>query len=273
MKDNKVSDKRILIDGYAWRPEDLLERLRSPELPGEEFWRSMSYALYTMKDDDEYIAALNEVKRERTKSSFPQQDATTPQNEIPDAPPRLMVSGSRGQKASAPKKKVERKINLKPKTLKYYIHGNNGVLMKQRQRVDFVYRMFNAWGWIDDQTSPNDFDYFFEGEPKHCNIIWTGNATILTILLQELIQQPYIEKQTGCAAKSLVEQQFGKTANSDRSRLDSESEERIKQTLFILNINNPIPERRKRYSDDDDDLEDATLEEVYAGGLRITKGI
>ena len=273
MKYNKVSDKRILLDGYAWRLDDFLERLRNPELPGEEFWRSMSYALYTMKDDDEYIAALNEVKRERTKSSFPQQEATTPQNEIPDAPPRVMLSGSRGHKASASKKKAERKVSVKPMTLKYYIHGHNGILMKQRQRVDIVFRMFNEWGWLDDQTTPEDFDSFFEGEPKHCNIIWTGNTTILTILLQELLKQPYIEKQTGCAAKSLVEQQFGKTANSDRSRLDRESEKRIKITLIILDTSIPLPDQRRRCSNEDDFLDDSVREEVYAGNLRITKGI
>ena len=83
-----VSDKRIIIDGFGWPPNALLERLRSPELPSEEFWRSMAYALYVMKDDDLYVAALNEVKRERTASAFPQQEATTPQNELPDAPPR-----------------------------------------------------------------------------------------------------------------------------------------------------------------------------------------
>ena len=88
MENYQLSDKKIPIDGFAWRPEDLLERLRSPELPGEEFWRSMSYALYVMRDDADYMAALNEVKKGRTMSAFPQQSPTTPQNELPDAPMR-----------------------------------------------------------------------------------------------------------------------------------------------------------------------------------------
>ena len=93
-----VSDKRILIDGFGWPPDALLERLRSPELPGEEFWRCMSYALYVMKDDEDYVAALNEVKKERTMSAFPQQEATTPQNELYDAPPRMLPSIKRAPK-------------------------------------------------------------------------------------------------------------------------------------------------------------------------------
>ncbi len=84
------SEKRIPIDGFGWRPEDLLERLRSPELPLEEFWRCMTYALWVMRKDEEYLTALNEVKNERTASSFPQQEATTPQNELPDAPLRTV---------------------------------------------------------------------------------------------------------------------------------------------------------------------------------------
>jgi len=88
------SDKRIPIDGFRWRPEDLLERMRSPELPIEEFWRSMTYALWVMRDDEEYMSALNEVKKQRTSFAFPQQEATTPQNELPDAPPRVVRANS-----------------------------------------------------------------------------------------------------------------------------------------------------------------------------------
>lgn len=175
-----------------------------------------------------------------------------------------------------PKAKSEHKTNGRSKktiTLKYYKHGNNSVLMKQRKRVDIVFRKFNEWGWIDDQTTAGDFDAFFEGEPRHCNITWMGSTTILTILLQELLKQPYMEKQTGCAAKSLVEQQFGKTANSDRTRLDNVAEERIKLTLLILDINNPLPERHGRSNDEEVDLQDAALKEIFAGQLRSTKGI
>ena len=88
------SGKIILIDGFRWLPEDLLERLRSPELPLEEFWRCMTYALWVMHDDEEYKSALDEVKKQRTSFPFPQQKATTPQNELPDAPPRIIRTGA-----------------------------------------------------------------------------------------------------------------------------------------------------------------------------------
>ena len=177
-------------------------------------------------------------------------------------------------KSPKPKKKSEKKPSShKPQTLKYYTHGNKGVLLEQQKRVTIVFQKLNEWGWIDDNTTAVDFDSFFEGEPKHCNITWIANTTILTILLQELLEQPYITKQTGCSAKSLVEQQFGKTANSDRTRLDKDSEDKIKLILLILDTRNPLPEPHERNSNEEYDIQDAALKEIFAGQLRLTKGI
>ena len=190
------------------------------------------------------------------------------------------ISVRQEKKRKEPKRKVskpDRKTVCKPQTLKYYTHGNNSILMKQRKRVDIVFLKFNEWGWIDSKTTPEDFDTFFEGEPRHCNITWKGNSTILTILLQELLKQPYITKQTGCSAKSMVEQQFHKTANSDRTRLDADVPDKIKLVVIILDINNPLPERYGRhyddYDEDDYDIQDAALMAIYDGQLRSKKGI
>ncbi|MBR6841400.1 MAG: hypothetical protein IKM77_03760 [Prevotella sp.] len=178
-------------------------------------------------------------------------------------------------KVVKPKTNTRKKPSGKPLTLKYYTHGNNGVLMRQRKRVHQVFKMWNRWGWIDEQTAIEDFDAFFEGVPKHCNITWTGNnTTILTIMLQELLKQSYFEEQTGCAARSLVEQQFGKTANSDRTRLDTDMEEKINLTLFVLD---PQNHDLIFQSSDDlsevEDIQDAALIEIFSGKLRSTKGI
>lgn len=186
-----------------------------------------------------------------------------------------MTSPEKKLKAVKPKAKDSRKSSGKPMTLKYYTHGNNSVLMKQHKRVHQVYMMWNRWGWIDEQTAIDDFDAFFEGEPRYCNIIWKGsNTTILTILLQELLEQPYIEKRTGCAAKSLVEQQFGKTANSDRTRLDNTSEERIKLTLFVLDPQNHDLLFQK-FGDltETQNIQEAALNEIFEGNLRLTKKV
>lgn len=190
---------------------------------------------------------------------------------IDNNPPSSRESKPKGTKH---KKQANIKPNTKPQTLQYYTHGNNGVLMKQRKRVDIVFKKWNEWGWIDDQTTANDFDAFFEGAPKHCNIIWTGNnTTVLTILLQELLKQDYIQESTGLSAKSLVTQQFGKSPNSDKNRLDVESEERIKLTLLILDTRNPLPEQNEKYEEDEYDTRDEALKEIFAGQLHDTKAV
>ena len=185
-----------------------------------------------------------------------------------------IINSEKKPSVPKPKKISEKKPSSdKPKTLKYFTHGNNGKLMEQRKRVTIVYRKLNEWGWIDDNTTANDFDSFFEGEPRHCNITWIANSTILTILLQELLKQPYLTEQTGCSAKSLVEQQFGKTANSDRTRLDEDAEEKIKLILLILDTRNPLPERHGRNTNEEYDIQDAALKAIFEGQLRSTKGI
>ncbi len=189
---------------------------------------------------------------------------------------RMLEMLDRKKKRKTKSTKTETKIGKalvdKPMTLKYYRHGNNSLLMKQRNRVMLVFRKFNEWGWIDDRTTANDFDALFEGEPRHCNITWTGSTTLLTILLQELLKQPYIEKQTGCSAKSLVEKQFGMTPNSDKSRLDGDAETRISITLYILDISNPIPERQGRDNNNEYDTSDTTLK-LLGDKLRSTKAV
>ena len=175
-------------------------------------------------------------------------------------------------KSSKSKEKLIKKPGGKPMTLKYYKHGDNGILMKQRERVTMIFRMFNAWKWIDE-TNSDDFDAFFEGKPKHCNIIWKSNSTILTILLQELLKQSYIERQTGCSAKSLVTEQFGKTPNSDMKRLDDDNIRKIKLVLIILDINNPLAEEYEGKTKMDVNQQFANLCVIYADKLRSTKGI
>lgn len=175
------------------------------------------------------------------------------------------------KKQTAVRKAGKKPQPARPMTLKYYRHGNNGVLNQQRQRIYILYRKWTEWKWIDKDTTPEDFDALFEGEPRHCNITWTANTTVLTILLHKLLIQDYIDKQTGCSAKSLVNEQFGKTPNFDQNRIDSTNKERIDLSLYILDISTPLPSKGR--TSDDYDVSDAALNEVYEGRLRVTKGI
>ena len=167
---------------------------------------------------------------------------------------------------------------VKPMTLKYYTHGNNGVLMNQRKRVDIVYRKWIEWDWIDEETTAADFDAFFEGAPRYCNLVWKKNSTVLSFLLRNLLsylnryKKKIITEQTGQSATSLVREQFGKTANFDEKRLKDEDWLRIKATVYLLDIFNPLP-FREGGGDDDFDTSDAALQAVLSGMLRQTKGV
>jgi hypothetical protein len=189
------------------------------------------------------------------------------------------MSGTKVKKIEANKKKGkgDKTNNIKsnfgkPKTLKYYTHGNKGVLKKQGDRLRLVLDKWNKWGWIDSETTTDDLDAFFEGDPRHCNIAWRASTTVLTFLLQELLKQPYITKQKRQSASSMVKEQFGLTPNFDQNRLADDDEFRIEVTVYLLNINNPLP-LLKGGGDKDYDITDATFQAVLSGQLRKTKGI
>lgn len=187
-------------------------------------------------------------------------------------PPAPTATSNSRRSEKKPKKKATAVTSEKPMTIKYYKHGNKSMLQKQRSRVDILYKKWTEWKWIDENTMPDDFDRLFEGSPCHCNITWTGTNATLTILLQELLKQSFIERQTGCTARYLVTKQFGKIANSSISRINKETEERINLSIFILDTRNPLPQRNDGNAEEDD-IQDAALYEVYGGLLRSTKGV
>lgn len=179
-----------------------------------------------------------------------------------------LSEGSADKSGKRRKKTVT--ANEKPLTIRYYRHGNKGIMARQRQRVDILYRKWTEWKWIDADTDPDDFDRLFEGQPRHCDIKWTGTSATLTILMQQLLEQDFIEKQTNCSAKHLVEKQFGKTPNSDRRRISQDIEEKIRISILILDTSSPLPQRNAR-DDNEEDVSDAALYEVCQRQLRSTK--
>lgn len=183
-------------------------------------------------------------------------------------------------KATKPKKKAAPKpmTGAKPMTLSYFKHSNKGYLRKQQKRVGIVFRKWNEWGWISKDTSSEGFDALFEGEPRHCNISWKKNTTILSVLMRDLLEyqnrdgENLIGRQTGQSATSMVKEQFGLTPNFDESRLTEDDKFKIKQTIYLLDTDNPLP-LRSGGGDEDYDTSDAALQAVLSGQLRATKGI
>lgn len=186
--------------------------------------------------------------------------------------PAPAAQEARQPKKAKPKPKRVATETTLPKTLKYYQHGNKGLLRKQRKRVDMLYQLWVRLGWIDRNTDPDDFDAFFEGKPRHCNITWTGNGTTLFFMLQELLLSDFIEKQTNCSASSMAREQFGKTPSADRARLKIEDVRNINLSLLILDISIPLAEPKGR-GDEEEDTTEAGLLELLGNGMKITKCI
>lgn len=188
---------------------------------------------------------------------------------------QFIMSAPAAQEARQPKKAKPKATPSKttpPKTLKYYQHGHKGLLSKQRERVSMLYKFWVRLGWIDRNTDPDDFDAFFEGKPRHCNITWTGNSTRLFFMLKELLLSNFIEKQSHCSATSMVKEQFLKTPNADSYRLNDEDVRNIKLSRLILDTTIPLPEPKGR-GDEEEDTAEAGLLELLSNGMKITKGI
>lgn len=192
--------------------------------------------------------------------------------------PAATPSSKQKLKATKPRARAERKASGKPMTLKYYKHGNKGYLKKQRERVKLVFAKWNAWGWISNEVSTDDLDALFEGEPRHCNISWKKNTTILSVLMRNLLAyqnrhgENLIAKQTGQSATSMVEKQFGLTPNFEEKRLTDDDKFKIDCSVYILDPENPLP-LRQGGCDTDYDLSDSAFQAVLSGQLRSTKGI
>lgn len=190
--------------------------------------------------------------------------------------PAPAAQEARQPKKAKPKRAAKPKATpsktTPPKTLKYYQHGHKGLLSKQRERVSMLYKFWVRLGWIDRNTDPDDFDAFFEGKPRHCNITWTGNSTRLFFMLKELLLSNYIEKQSNCSATSMAKEQFCKTPCADRARLQKEDVRSIKLSLLILDTSIPLAEPKGR-GDEEEDTAEAGLLELLDNGMKITKCI
>ncbi|MCQ2282969.1 MAG: hypothetical protein MJZ99_10175 [Bacteroidales bacterium] len=156
-----------------------------------------------------------------------------------------------------------------PHTL-FYTQVDN---QTKNKRLQIVMRLWIDWGWIEEPESVDCFFDFFAGKPKHCNLKWIGTpAAILNELLRRLLAHPNVKNdETGCSAKSIIENQFSLTASYNSERIKSEEKSRIELVMYILNPKNPLP-TLDQLSEDGYDM-DEVLKEVYLGNLHIIKDL
>lgn len=175
---------------------------------------------------------------------------------------RLLAPGTRasGKKAKPPV----------PYTLPYKCRDQ----ATRCRRIHLVIKLMQAWGWIEEPQYAEDFEHLFDGEPRSCNIRWTGQPlAILTELMSRVLNQPYMGRVTGLSATSIVKGQFGKGRSSNTERLDAEAQERISIIVRILDYNKPLPWRSHDGGGDGEDISALALNAVLAGELHATRDL
>ncbi len=162
-------------------------------------------------------------------------------------------------------------------TLKYVTHGANKELVKrQRDRVKLLYekwktpevkRLDAGWGWLDASIFFKDFCDLFEGKDRCCNLkLNRGKPNVVTVFFTRLLkyipegkEETLIEGQTKQSAPQIMMEQFGANAINNLKRLSPTDIKRLKESIYILDWNAPLP-LIPGGSDTDYDLRDETLQ-------------
>lgn len=170
--------------------------------------------------------------------------------------------------------KKQKKSSSEDKAPKPYTLAYNCNDKQQRsKRITYVRRKWEEWGWIESNTDVEDFEAFFKGGPRDCQLKWTGSNAVLTMLVSELLKQGGLfTKQTGCSAKSVVTCQFRKTYDKHPERVDALDRNRIEWSVGLLDYTTPLDLPQLSYHNGDD-IRDAALQEVFAGNMSITKDL
>ncbi len=170
-----------------------------------------------------------------------------------------------------PKNLAGEKVSKKKKeTICYTLPYNCPEGNLRVKRLDLVMRLWQTWEWIEEPMTADDFQNFFCGDARNCNLKWTGKLYILTELLKQLLDQHYMDKRTGVSARSIVINQFGRNPSGNKERIDAIVSERIKLTIGILDYKKPIRIPNEGECESNDDL---ALLAVYAKELHITKDL
>ncbi len=182
-------------------------------------------------------------------------------------------SGKRGQNRKL------KGISHPPKymTLKYVTHGANKELVKrQRDRVKLLFEKWKTpemklpdggWGWLDASIASKDFCDLFEGNDRCCNLkINRGKPNVVTVFFTRLLKyipegkkETLIEVQTKQSAPQIMLEQFGVNAINNLKRLSPTDIKRLKESIYILDWNAPLP-LKQGGGDTNYDLSDTALQ-------------
>lgn len=141
------------------------------------------------------------------------------------------------------------------------------------KRIGFVRRKWEEWEWLEANTDVADFEHFFSGKPRDCQLKWKASNAILSLLLAQLLdKKECFGHITGCNPRSVVMNQFKKGYDKHKNRVDDLNRLRIEWTVKLLNYNVSLELPQLPYRQGED-LSDNALQEVFAGNMHITKDL
>ena len=151
-------------------------------------------------------------------------------------------------------------------TLKYLYDGFDRV-----KRINNLNQALTALGWIDTETDVDTFQLFFNGEPRQCDIKWTGSSALLQQMLKLLCGKKFIELPKGASVTSIMKNQFGKTKDSHSDRIDDATMNLIE--MCISQLDPKVSLERAAPQRDNDPFLDEDDEAVYGGRILHREGL
>lgn len=156
-----------------------------------------------------------------------------------------------------------------PYTL-YYLCKDDSIRVK---RIGFVRRKWEEWEWLEVNTDVTDFEHFFSGKSRDCQLIWKASNAILSLLITQLLDnKDCFGHKTGCSPRSVVINQFKKSYDTHTERVDKFNKLRIEWTVKLLNYKVSLELPQLPYHQGED-ISDRALQEIYAGNMHITKDL
>jgi hypothetical protein len=157
----------------------------------------------------------------------------------------------------------------------YTIRYMNANDQSRTQRLFLLMQSLQNLKWIEEPKSADDFIDLFDGKPRECNIKWTDTINQATIyyFLQQLLVQPYVEKVTGCSARSLMMNQFHfSNPRADEKRITADNKKIVSWLLLIINPQKQLPTKTEDFANDLSNV-NSSYWNYLEDGLHATKDI
>ena len=157
----------------------------------------------------------------------------------------------------------------------YTIRYMNANDQSRTQRLLLLMQSLQNLKWIEEPKSADDFIDLFDGKPRECNIKWTDTINQATIyyFLQQLLAQPYVEKVTGCSARSLMMNQFHfSNPRADEKRITADNKKIVSWLLLIINPQKQLPTKTEDFANDLSNV-NSSYWNYLEDGLHATKDI